>query len=129
MRKTLCSSAVLLGLLGAGIGTEVLCHHRTVPPSGLQTLDGYLSWRPNSDRFLIHSIGGKEFLEALGPGGGVLPSGPAGYVFDRSGRMVDWTHDSGDDSGFQQKWRSPGKRRDASRSEATQWAQGATRPG
>src|SRR5262245_38358579 len=37
-------------------------------------------------------------------GRSLASSGPAVYVFDRSGRLVDWSGDMGDDSRFQQKW-------------------------
>lgn len=36
-----------------------------------------------------------------------MPSGPAGYVFDKSGQMVDWSGDTGDDSSFNKKWPLP----------------------
>ena len=36
-----------------------------------------------------------------------VPSGPAAYVFDESGQMVEWSWDPGDDLDFQEKWPLP----------------------
>lgn len=33
-----------------------------------------------------------------------LPSGSAAYVFDETGKMVQWSSDVGDDSQFQRQW-------------------------
>jgi hypothetical protein len=33
-----------------------------------------------------------------------LPSGPAAYVFDKDGRMIDWSRDTGEDPDFGRKW-------------------------
>lgn len=49
-----------------------------------------------------------------------LSSGPSAYVFDETGRLVDWTSDMGDDPVFANPWFSPGtrdKRRPLSRHE------------
>jgi hypothetical protein len=32
------------------------------------------------------------------------PSSLPGYVFDRHGQLVDWSHDPGDDADFQGRW-------------------------
>ena len=36
-----------------------------------------------------------------------VPSGPAVYVFDENGQMVEWSWDTGDDPQFQKKWPLP----------------------
>ena len=33
-----------------------------------------------------------------------VPSGPAAYVFDETGKLVQWSKDSGDDSQFSELW-------------------------
>ncbi|NCC62228.1 MAG: hypothetical protein EOM12_15110 [Verrucomicrobiae bacterium] len=33
-----------------------------------------------------------------------IPSGPAAYVFDSSGKMIDWSYDVGDDSQYKLNW-------------------------
>jgi hypothetical protein len=109
-------------VLGVWIGAELLLQRRAVPPPNVRTFDGFLAWRPRTEFFRVHQIRGNEFLEALGPGAGILlPSGPAGYVFDRSGRMIDWTHDSGDDRRFEAKWRESYPRRGIDRQRAAEW--------
>jgi len=108
--------------LGAWIGAEFLLERRVVPPPSVRTFDQFLAWRPLTEHFCIHAIRGDDFLEALGSGAGVLlPSGPAGYVFDRSGRMIEWTRDSGDDSRYQAQWRESHPRRWISRQQAVDW--------
>lgn len=54
---------------------------------------------------------GKTFLIAFSPMDTwfALPSGPAAYVFDESGRMIRWSRDTGDDSRFQKQWPLPHK--------------------
>jgi len=37
-----------------------------------------------------------------------LPSGPPVYIFDRSGVLVDWTLDLGDDPAFELRWGNTG---------------------
>ena len=52
---------------------------------------------------------GKIYLEVLGrypPALLNLRSGSPTYVFDESGRMVDWTADRGDAPAFVRKWGS-----------------------
>ncbi len=79
---------------------EALCY-RVIPPKRVTTLATYLRWRPDTHKF---TLANDEYLRVFGGGAGLLPSGPAAYVFDRTGRMVDWTPDSGDDDEFQAKW-------------------------
>jgi len=49
---------------------------------------------------------GSNYFIAYSPmdSGLAIPSGPAAYVFDSSGRLVSWSSDSGDDSRFQRDW-------------------------
>ncbi len=51
---------------------------------------------------------GHTYFIAFGPMDTWLavPSGPAAYVFDESGDMVDWSSDIGDDASFQSQWPS-----------------------
>ena len=36
-----------------------------------------------------------------------VPSGPAAYVFDETGKMIQWSRDTGDDARFQKQWPVP----------------------
>lgn len=49
---------------------------------------------------------GTNYYAAIGPVRAplALVSGPPVYVFDRSGTMVDWTLDNGEDPRFQKAW-------------------------
>lgn len=51
--------------------------------------------------------GGKTFYITFSPIDDMwfaLPSGPAAYVFDETGKMVHWSSDIGDDTQFQRQW-------------------------
>ena len=75
------------------------------PPASVRTLDDYLAWRPKTTPMFRLTVGDEEFIKIYGPTTGFLNSGPPGYVLDQSGKLVDWTSDSGDDDEFNQKWR------------------------
>ncbi len=49
---------------------------------------------------------GETFLIAYGPmdHGFAMPSGPAAYVFDADGVLVDWSGDIGEDMEFHRRW-------------------------
>jgi len=54
---------------------------------------------------------GKTFFIAHSPMDTWLavPSGPAAYVFNEAGQMLEWSRDMGDDPSFQKKWPLPHK--------------------
>jgi hypothetical protein len=95
---------ILAALVVGWLLTERMLYERTVPPRSVTTFAAFARWQPSPRDIEIIQQGGKDYLLALGPGGGLLPSGPSGYVFDRSGRLVDWSSDTGDDPRFQSKW-------------------------
>lgn len=101
-------------------GVELALMRRAVPPPGVDTFDEFPAWRPGSRQFCLLNTRNGEFLEASGPGAGLLlPSGLSAFVFDKSGRMVDRTIDGGDDSRFQDAWR--GTRSPIVRAAAQAW--------
>jgi hypothetical protein len=104
---------------------EWLLKRRTVPPRTVNDLASFLQWRESPRRIEVFERVGNEYLIATGPGGAALPSGPSGYVFDRSGRLVDWSSDMGDDWRFRDKWFPPpawiGKGRALDRDGALKW--------
>jgi hypothetical protein len=97
---------VLVGLLAllAWAVFERRSRSRLAPPAGVVTVEQVLRWRPQTERVLVVSAGGEEYLCAVGPKAGLLPSGPSAYVFDGKGRLVGWTADAGDDPTFRNKW-------------------------
>lgn len=68
---------------------------------------GYLAHGRLPERTYCVDRDGERFLLALGPLDTWLafPSGPAAYVFNDDGDLVDWTRDIGDDAVFRDTWR------------------------
>ncbi|MCZ6690604.1 MAG: hypothetical protein O7H41_13490 [Planctomycetota bacterium] len=98
-RSILIAVLVPLGMVGGWLGYIQWCWYRVTPPNAVKTLDQFLEWRPRTTAFhKIQIKDGSEFVFARGPSvmPGMLASGPAIYLFDESGRFVDWTGDSGD---------------------------------
>ena len=70
---------------------------RCQPPDSVKTIDEFLAWQDTAIRFrgtFLHQ--GTAYQVLMGPGGGLLPSGPAAYVFTPDGIFIDWTADMGD---------------------------------
>src|SRR5438093_1112284 len=90
------------------IVTEYVSHQRVVPPDHVKSLAAFLEWRPSINEFTVVNVNGSEHVIAYGPWSGILllPSGPSAYVFDRSGKFVDWSSDIGDDSVFDNRWQA-----------------------
>src|SRR5690349_12178007 len=91
---------IIFGLLIGGCFTaEIVSHRRSVPTGRVSTLTDYLAWRPSAEQFEAVDVEGQQYVIAYGPAGRafLMASGPAGYVFDSSGKLVDWSPDIGDD--------------------------------
>jgi len=99
---------LLLLLLGA----IDLWHHARIdrtlkPPQGVESLEAFAERMPPPQFLRAMKQGKKDFLVWTGPYPGhfIVPrSGPPGYVFDETGRLVAWSLDQGDDSGFRKVW-------------------------
>lgn len=77
------------------------------PPAAGTNLLGFLELRPltNQIRKFVHH--GKPFLQVMGKVNWAplaLRSGPPAYIFDETGRFVDWCGDIGDNNVFVRKW-------------------------
>lgn len=107
LRKGWFWNAMVFGGLAFGwLGSEFRWARINCPLGKFSNVEGYLaSGRPPS-RVTKVVVDEGEFFIAYSPLDFrmALPSGPAAYVFDRSGRMVEWTPDTGDDGSFQQDW-------------------------
>lgn len=106
----LAAPAVLLLLFGTILAYDIVSLRQARPPEHVRTLKSFLEWRPGPHPALVRHIAGDKHLVVFAALHGFLASGPAAYVFDASGRLVDWAGDSGDDNTFQQKWSPAGRR-------------------
>ena len=75
---------------------------------------------PEPTELSLVSVDDATFLQVTGPvsWGLAVPSGPPVYIFDRTGVLVAWTPDSGDDPEFSSAWVNVGTRRAISTAEA-----------
>jgi hypothetical protein len=64
------------------------------------------------------SEGIERFLVLVNPGPFVLASGPRAYVYSTQGKLLDWSLDIGDSSGFLEKWNAVRNRREVQVDEA-----------
>jgi hypothetical protein len=124
-------------LIGGAVAVEYAAHRRVVPAGRGETLGAFLAWRPRVGAFVVvedDGTRGGEHLLAYGPRNSILllSSGPSAYVFDRAGKLVDWSPDIGDDPVFSQRWgaQQAGRIRQVlTRAEAAAWANaGAANP-
>jgi phosphoribosylanthranilate isomerase len=93
---------------------------------GGETLAEYIEIRGLPEQHNIVQRGDKKYLILYGPTGSMLASGPAGFVFDDQGKMVDWTWDLGDDGRFVDLWdakRGIGQRGPMSKEALSEWSQ------
>jgi len=104
MRKTVVILLVPVCLFGVWF-LCVRAWYQSVQPAG-PTLADHLTQRPAPEQSHLVVLDGQEYLALFGPIQTFprFPSGWPVYVFDRSGRLVDWTPDEGDDEGFKQRW-------------------------
>lgn len=70
---------------------------RLRPPEGVATLAGFADAMPPPTRLAIIEDDGTQYVIWIGDiAHWSLPSGPACYVFDRSGKLVEWDTETGD---------------------------------
>lgn len=101
---------LLPGLLMTALGIWVACEVRwsrvNDPRGRFSNWSEYIAQDRQPGRVVEVTRDGVRYLVAFGPMDPWLavPSGPAAYVFDPDGKLVDWTGDSGDDPAFQVLW-------------------------
>ena len=116
------TSRIIPAILLTGILVyDAIAARKAVPPPHVKTLSSFLDWRPGPHYGYVKRIQNRDHLVVLGDFAGMIPSGPAAYVFDKSGRLLDWTVDSGDDHDFQQKWQPSELHVEVDRDFAAQW--------
>ena len=112
-------------LIVASLATEAWLDRRAAPPAAVTDFASFSRWREPRSLEVIQQ-GGSEYLFATASGGRMLKSGPSGYVFDRSGKLVDYSTDVGDDPRFRDKWipRWYGKGQQLDADGARRWIEG-----
>jgi hypothetical protein len=98
---------------------------KLIPPADL-TLATFFDWQAVTRRAAVKELGGTEHMIPLGPLGRRLASGPPAFVFDKSGKLVDWSTDSGDDAEFEKRWQPYGPGTAFDRKAAAVWMAKAT---
>lgn len=104
-------AALLIGAVAIGVFVLIdrVGISRAKPPSRVQRFDDYMGWQTEHRAAQELILDRESFLLMSGPRARLLASGPPMYVFDSSGRMADWTVDSGNDPRFQSKWLNRGE--------------------
>lgn len=98
---------VLFGVPGVLWFTSEIRWARINSPIGkFSSVDEYLAMGRLPGRVTMFKTNGSNFFIAYSPMDYRLavPSGPAAYVFDESGKMVRWSGDTGDDGRFQRAY-------------------------
>jgi hypothetical protein len=88
--------------------------------NGVRTYKEFKDKMPEPEAYVFIRRGEPSFLRIALPWKFVmLPSGHPAFVFDRNGRLIDWTRDDGDDSRFSNQWgQGLGERTDRDAAEA-----------
>ena len=99
---------LMVAVIAVWIGSEVNYARRINPKGNFNTLQEYLARHPDKTRIYKTEKNGNQYIIAHGKVDALLafPSSPPAYVFDSSGKLIDWAKDPGDNSSFQDKWRS-----------------------
>ena len=98
VKKTVGALAAVVVVFAAFVAFKAIAYAKLSPGPDERTFAGFAR-TPRADRELVwidHE--GHRLLVARGPTAPALtfPSGPAAYVFDEKGEMIDWTPDVGD---------------------------------
>lgn len=96
--------AIIIAIASAALMPFMAARRAIVPPAGVTGLETFLQWRPETTGFYpLRAADGAEHLMATGASR-PFASGPSAYIFDRSGRLADWSNDIGDDPAFDRTW-------------------------
>ena len=88
------------------IALDVYLSRASTLPADVTTIDHYLTRMPPPEKAYLRERDGQRYYVMVGPMPPMpaVPSSHPQYVFDTQGRVVDWTHDVGDDSGYVDRW-------------------------
>ncbi len=114
-RKRTLAAALPMLLLSALVSYLVaseLAYARLKRPDNIDdVLDFYVRFG-ESHGALVISVDGSDYVEIAGPlpplWSLAIPSSRPAYVFDDTGRFVDWCSDPGDNPSWRQRWPKDG---------------------
>lgn len=103
--KLLVSLSVLVAALYVG---SVLYNHERVIPRGVDTVQEFCLRYGNPPRVDYLTIGDRHYYRIIAdiPAPLGFPQGNPVYIFDVSGRLIDWTGESMADPSFRSRWDS-----------------------
>ena len=104
MRRAKAPILFVLALLLAVFVLDRLTLRGAAPPPGVADLKAFLEWNANASRFHVVRKDGREHLAVMAGPRGLLSHGPSAYVFEKSGRLLEWTADTRSDHAFRQRW-------------------------
>ncbi len=86
--------------------TSVFYNQERVVPRGVQTIQDFYSRYGNPPQVETFSINGRTFYRVIGeiPAPLAFPRGNPQYIFDATGRLVDWTAAAMGDPDFLARW-------------------------
>jgi len=90
-------SVILLALVVGYFAHHLWVLHRLEPSTDTQTLAAFAERMPPPSRLALADAEGGRYVVWIGDWPQAFVSGPPCYVFDSSGRLVDWSVDTGDD--------------------------------
>jgi hypothetical protein len=106
MKKANLISALVILLVLATVICPMVYHSKISSAEGLANYSEYRRNLPEPRTVRLLRKDNLEFVACYGPITTLaLVSGPPLYVFDRSGKLVDWSRDIGDDGVYDDKWR------------------------
>lgn len=109
IKTKLIPAILILVLPCAWLLSEIRWSRINNPSGRFDNLQEYLEHGRYSERVIRVEKNGNAFFITHSPMDTWLaaPSGPAAYVFDENGRLVDWSNDMGDDPSFRKRWPPP----------------------
>ena len=108
----LACCVLVVGGLGSWIFSEIRWSRINNPEGKFSAVSGYLAAGRLPTRVTKVRKDGATYFIAYSPMDTwlALPSGPAAYVFDETGKMINWSCDAGDDPNFEKNWPLPQER-------------------
>ncbi len=74
----------------------ILRFRRYYPPRGTTTVDQLAACHPQTFKFALVEQGGSPYIVWIGEWSGAIASGAPVYVFDNTGKLVDYAGDAGE---------------------------------